>query len=193
MQSRESASLAPGALVFLVQNSQSKATWPLARILELHPDEEGVIHTVKVKTEHNTFLRTTNLVLLLELSCEIYPPVGEILEEALSEAEGPSTPQVGRISPTSPLRVDSPVPGGQRCDVIPIARMSSETLSPLQSVSSCNTASTSRDQSQDVNVVSPDPKSTLDDFPAAMGIQQADESNPPEVVVKRPQRKAAFK
>ena len=129
----------------------------------------------------------------LELSCESHPPAGEIPEEALSEAEGPSTPQVGRISPTLPLRVDSPVPGGQRCDIIPVTGMSSETLSPPQSVSSRDSASTSRDQSQDVNVVGPDPNSTLDEFPAAMGIQQADESNPPEVVVKRPQRKAALK
>ena len=110
--------LHPGALVILVQNGQPKATWPLARILEVYPDEEGVIRTVKVKTEHDTFLRATNLVVPLELSCESYPPAGEIPEEALSEAEGPSTPQAGRISPTSPLRVDSPVPCGQRCDVI---------------------------------------------------------------------------
>ena len=186
--------LHPGALVILVQNSQPKATWPLARILEMYPDEEGVICTVKVKTENHTFLRATNLVVPLELSCESYPPVGEIPEEALSEAEGPSTPQAGRISPTSPLRVDSPVPCGQCCDVvIPVAWMSSETLSPPQSISSRDTASTSRDQSQDVNVVGPDPNSTLDEFPAAMGIQQADERNPLEVVVKRPQRKAALK
>ena len=165
--------LHPGALVILVQNSQPKATWPLARILEVYPDE-GVIRTIKVKTEHDTFLRATNLVVPLELSCESYPPVGEILEEALSETEGPTTPQVGRISPTSPLRVDSPVPGGQRCDVIPVAGMSSETLSPPQSVSSHDSASTSRDQSQDVNVVDPEPNSTLDEFPAAMGMQQAD-------------------
>ena len=39
----------------------------------------------------------------------------------------------------------------------------------------------------------PDPNSTLNEFPAAMGIQQADESNPSEVVVKRPQRKTALK
>ena len=105
-----------------------------------------------MKTEHGTFLGATNLVVPLELSCESYPPVGEIPEEALSEAEGPSTPQAGRISPTSPLSVDSPVPCGQRCDVIPVAGMSSETSSPPQSVSSRDTASTSRDQSQDVNV-----------------------------------------
>ena len=113
--------LHPGALVILVQNSQLKATWPLARILEVYPDEEGVIRTVKVKTEHDTFVRATNLVVPLELSCESYPPVGEIPEEALSEAEGPSTLQSGRISPTSPLRVDSPIPCGQHCDVIPVA------------------------------------------------------------------------
>ena len=128
--------LHPGVLVILVQKSQPEATWPLARILEVYPDEERVIQTIKVKTEHDTFLRATNLVVPLELSCESYPPVGEIPEEALSEAEGPSTPQVGRISPTSPLRANSPVPGGQRCDVMPVAGMSSETLSPLQSVSS---------------------------------------------------------
>ena len=151
-----------GALVILVQNSQPKATWPLARILEVYPDAEGVIHTVKVKTEHDTFLRATNLVVPLELSCESYPPVGEIPEDVLSEAEDPSTPQAGGIP----------------CDVIPVAGMSSETSSPPQSVSSRDTASTSRDQSQDANVVGPDPNSTLDEFPAAMGIQQADESNP---------------
>ena len=71
--------------------------------------------------------------------------------------------------------------------------MSSETLSPPQSVSSRDTASTSGDQSQAANVVGLDPNSTLDEFPAVMGIQQADEINPSEVVVKRPQRKAAFK
>ena len=156
----------------------------------VYPDEEGVIRTVKVKTEHDTFLRATNLVVPLELSSESYPPVGEIPEEAVSEAEGPSIPQAGRISPTSPLRVDSPVLCRQRCDIIPVAGISSETSSPPQSVSSRDTASTSRDQSQDVNVVGPDPNSTLDEFPAAMGIQQADESNPPEVVIKSPKKKS---
>ena len=71
--------------------------------------------------------------------------------------------------------------------------MSSETLSPPHSVSSHDSASTSGDQSQAANVVGPDPNSTLDEFPAAMGIQQADEINPSVVVVKRPQRKAALK
>ena len=71
--------------------------------------------------------------------------------------------------------------------------MSSETSSPPQSVSSRDSASTSGDQNQDVNVVGPDPNSTLDEFPAALGILQADESNPSEVVVKCPQRKAALK
>ena len=71
--------------------------------------------------------------------------------------------------------------------------MSSETLFPPQSVSSRDSESTSGDQIQDVNVVGPDPNSTLDEFPASMGIQQADKSNPSEVVVKRPQRKAELK
>ena len=95
--------LHPGALVILVQNSQPKATWPLARILEVYPDEEGVIRTVKVKTEQDTFLRATNLVVSLELSCESYPPVGEIPEEALSEAEGPIVPHKWEGSPLSHL------------------------------------------------------------------------------------------
>ena len=159
----------------------------------MYPDEEGVIRTIKVKTERDIFLRATNLVVPLELSCESYPPEGEIPEEALSEAEGPSTSQARRISPTSSLRIDSPVPCGQCCDVITTAGMSSETLSPPQSVSSRDSASTSGDQSQAANVVGPDPNSTLDEFPAAMGIQQADESNPSKVVVERPQRKAVLK
>ena len=71
--------------------------------------------------------------------------------------------------------------------------MSSETLSPPRLVSSRDSSSTSGDQSQDVNVVGPDPNSTLNEFQAAMGILQTDESNPLEVVVKRPQRKAALK
>ena len=111
----------PGALVILVQNSQPKATWPLARILEVYPDEEGVIRTIKVKTEHNIFLRATNLVVPLELSCESYPPEGEIPGETLSEAVGPSTLQAGRISPTSPLRVDSPVPWDEQRNFVSTA------------------------------------------------------------------------
>ena len=91
--------LQPGALVILVQNSQPKATWLLARMLEVYPDEEGVIQTVKVKTEHDIFLRATNQVVPLELSCESYPSAGEILEEALSKAEGASTPPGGRDLP----------------------------------------------------------------------------------------------
>ena len=146
-----------------------------------------------MKTEHDIFLRATNLVVPIELSCENYPPEGEILEETLSEAEGPSTPLAGRISPTSPLCVNSPVPCGQCCDVIPAAGMSSKTSSPPQSVSSHDSASTKENQSQDVNVVGPDSNSTLNEFPAAMGILQTDESNPSEVVVKRSQRKAAIK
>ena len=39
----------------------------------------------------------------------------------------------------------------------------------------------------------PDPNSTLSEFAAAMGTQPADECNPPEVVIKRPQRKATLK
>ena len=105
----------------------------------------------------------------LELSCESYLPVGEIPEDTLSKAEGPSTPYPGRISPTSPLHVDNLVPCGQRCDVIPAAGMSSETLSPPQSVSSCDTASTSGDQSLAANIVGPAQKSALNELPAVMG------------------------
>ena len=65
----------------------------------MYPDEEGVIRTNKVKTEHNIFLRATNLVVPLELSCESYPPEGEIPKEALSEAEGPIVPPKQEGSP----------------------------------------------------------------------------------------------
>ena len=100
--------LHPGALVILVQNIQPKATWHLARILEVYPDEEGVIRRI-------TFLRATNLVVPLELSCESYPHVGETPEEDLSEAEGPSTPKQERSplphlsASTAPSFVDNAV------------------------------------------------------------------------------------
>ena len=49
----------------------------------MYPDEKGVIRTIKVKTEHDIFLRATNLVVPIELSCENYPPEGEILQDTL--------------------------------------------------------------------------------------------------------------
>ena len=130
----------------------------------------------------------------LELSCESYPPAGEILEEALSEAEGPSTPQVRGISSTSPLRVDSTVPSRQRCDIIPVAGMGSETSSPLQSASSRDTVSTSGDHSQDSNVDGLVKNFALDKLPAGLGSLNTDQKSlTQEIALQHPRRQAATK
>ena len=92
--------LLPGALVILVQNSQPKATWPLARILEVYPDEEGLIRTIKVKTEHDIFLRATNLVVPLEL------PVKAILLKEKSQRR----PSLRQKVLVPPKREGSPLP-----------------------------------------------------------------------------------
>jgi hypothetical protein len=54
-------------LVLLVDHSSSRNTWPMGRIIAVHPDKSGLVRTVKVKTKLNVLERPVNkLVLLLE-------------------------------------------------------------------------------------------------------------------------------
>ena len=58
--------LAVGDLVLLVDENAPRCVWFLARVLELHPNEDGCVRQVKVKTRSGIFTRPVHKLCLLE-------------------------------------------------------------------------------------------------------------------------------
>ena len=59
-----------GDVVVLHRAGTPRYTWPLARVLEVYPDDRGVIRTVKVLTDGEEYLRPVTQIVPLELQCE---------------------------------------------------------------------------------------------------------------------------
>ena len=66
--------LREGELVLLQYPGSTRYEWPLAKIVEIYPDQEGVIRTVKVSCRGEEYLRAVTQVVPLELSCETPDP-----------------------------------------------------------------------------------------------------------------------
>ena len=57
-----------GDLVIIDKSNVPRSYWPLSRIIETLPGQDGVVRTVKVKTPNSEFIRPANKLHLLEVS-----------------------------------------------------------------------------------------------------------------------------
>ncbi|XP_064110291.1 uncharacterized protein LOC135218079 [Macrobrachium nipponense] len=67
-QSGEPTKLHPGDLVLVKQENQKRATWPLGRVVETYPDDDGVVHSAKVLFEDVESLCAVSHLVPLELA-----------------------------------------------------------------------------------------------------------------------------
>lgn len=56
----------PGDVVIIVSDGLKRAHWPLGRVKEVHPDQEGVVRKATVKTNRGEVLRDVRKLCLLE-------------------------------------------------------------------------------------------------------------------------------
>lgn len=56
-----------GDIVLIVDSSAPRGSWPLGKVVEVHPDEKGLVRVVKLKTKTGILERPiTKICLLLE-------------------------------------------------------------------------------------------------------------------------------
>ncbi|XP_064106959.1 uncharacterized protein LOC135215934 [Macrobrachium nipponense] len=67
-QSGEPTRLHPGDIVLVKQENQKRAMWPLGRVMETYPDDDGVVRSAKVLFEDVESLRTVSHLVPLELA-----------------------------------------------------------------------------------------------------------------------------
>lgn len=59
--------LQPNDIVLIADESTTRSTWPLARILEVYQNSnDGLVRSVKVKTKTSTLVRPVSKIILLE-------------------------------------------------------------------------------------------------------------------------------
>ena len=85
-QSAQNKNLLKAGDVVLLRMEQPRSQWPLAKVVSLHPDREGVFRIVKVLSKGQTSLRTIDKLIPLELA-EV-PTGGNNIEEPDAAADG---------------------------------------------------------------------------------------------------------
>ena len=55
-----------GDVVIMVDDSAHRSSWPLARIVEVYPDQGGMVRSVMIKTSKGTYKRPITKLCLLE-------------------------------------------------------------------------------------------------------------------------------
>ena len=69
--SHSAPTLQDGQLVLLKYPHSARYRWPLAKILQTYPDQDGVIRSVEVRCRGENYLRPVNQIVPLELDGEI--------------------------------------------------------------------------------------------------------------------------
>ncbi|XP_068237127.1 uncharacterized protein [Palaemon carinicauda] len=67
-RSGEPSKLHPGDVVLVKQENQKRATWPLGRVVETYPDDDGVVRSAKVLFEGVESLRAVSHLVPLEIA-----------------------------------------------------------------------------------------------------------------------------
>ncbi|XP_068240115.1 uncharacterized protein [Palaemon carinicauda] len=67
-RSGEPSKLHPGDVVLVKQDNQKRATWPLGRVVETYPDDDGVVRSAKVLFEDVQSLRAVSHLVPLEIA-----------------------------------------------------------------------------------------------------------------------------
>ena len=58
--------LKEGDVVLIVEPNASRGEWPLGRVIEAYPGDDGLVGVVKVKTKNKEYLRPFHRLCLLE-------------------------------------------------------------------------------------------------------------------------------
>ncbi|XP_068207538.1 uncharacterized protein [Palaemon carinicauda] len=67
-QSGELSKLHPGDVVLVKQENKKRATWPLGRVVETYPDDDGVVRSAKVLFMSVESLRAVSHLVPLEIA-----------------------------------------------------------------------------------------------------------------------------
>lgn len=80
--------------IVIVQGLGPRAEWPLGRVEETYPDEEGAVRMVKVKTKTGVFLRTVEKLFPLECEVEAEVPAesSDVSEDVLGQPKDGERP-----------------------------------------------------------------------------------------------------
>ena len=62
--------LRQGELVLLQYPGSAKSNWPLAKVIEVYPNDRGKVRSVKVSCQGEEYVRAVEYLIPLELSCE---------------------------------------------------------------------------------------------------------------------------
>ena len=65
---KKQQNFAVGDLVIVRNKNTPKSHWLLARIVAIYPGDDGIIRTVKIRKQSGEFVRSSQLLLLLEHS-----------------------------------------------------------------------------------------------------------------------------
>ncbi|GFX43590.1 DUF5641 domain-containing protein [Trichonephila clavipes] len=72
-----------GEMVLIGNDNKKRLSWPIAKIIELIPDRDGEIRTVRLKTQHGTVIRPVQRIFPLEVQA-IANSDKELKEESIS-------------------------------------------------------------------------------------------------------------
>ena len=78
--------------VYILKTEQPKSQWPLAKVVEVMPDREGVIRAVKVLARGQETLRTLDRLIPLELSIEERREVPQAIPPSSNESNNEGRP-----------------------------------------------------------------------------------------------------
>ena len=94
-----SPNLKVGDIVLIKENTTFTAHWPAARVVEVHPGQDGLVRVATVRTQTSTLKRpVAKLVLLLS---ELPPDsLDEPVEPDRPEKDQPGSPSVSSEAPS---------------------------------------------------------------------------------------------
>ncbi|GFT21338.1 integrase catalytic domain-containing protein [Trichonephila clavipes] len=67
-QHPQSSNIQVGDIVLIGNDVKKRLQWPLARVIELIPGKDGLVRTVRVKTQHSILVRPIQRIFPLEVS-----------------------------------------------------------------------------------------------------------------------------
>ena len=62
--------LSKNDLVIIKSKDVPRSHWPLGRILDIYPDSDGVVRSVKIKTPNGELIRPSRSVCVLKKCCD---------------------------------------------------------------------------------------------------------------------------
>ena len=82
-----------GDVVLIENEGKRRISWPMARIIEVHPGRDGHIRVVRLKTSSGELIRPIQRIFPLEISCPV---------EYSDPDDHAESPEVDPLVPSSP-------------------------------------------------------------------------------------------